>query len=228
MSPRPTLAEQLARVARELADAGDVRETLQRIVDLAVETIEGCEHAGISLVVGDHVETPAQSDPVPGLIDRMQIDLGEGPYRDAIRNHEVFATGDLAREQRWSRFSTEVVARTGVRTMLAIRLFTDQNTLGLLTLYSAAVDAFDEDDRSVASIVAAHAAVALRAAQQQQQLEDEIESGDVEVIGAAKGLLMVRHRIDEHAAAEHMRDTADRLDRDLREVAEEIVDAQRP
>jgi GAF domain-containing protein len=223
VSRRPTLPEQLARVARELADAGDVHETLQRIVELAVDTIEGCEHAGISLVVGDRIETSAQSDPIPAVIDRMQSDLGEGPYRDAIRDHEVFATGDLAREQRWSRFSTEVVARTGVRTMLAMRLFTDRDTLGSLNLYATAVDAFDVDGRSVASIVAAHAAVALRAAQQQQRLEAATQSDDVDVIGAAKGLLMVHQEIDEDDVLDQMLATARRTRHTLREVADEIV-----
>jgi GAF domain-containing protein len=124
----------------------------------------------------------------------MQIDLGEGPYRDAIRDHEVFATGDLSREQRWSRFSTDVVARTGVRSMLAIRLFTDQDTMGSLNLYATTVDAFDDDDRSVASMVAAHAAVALRAARRQQWLEQETESDDVDVIGEVADEIVAREQ----------------------------------
>jgi len=223
VNDEPTLSEQLADVARELAEAGDVHETLQRLVELAVQTIESCEHAGVSLVVGDHVETPAQSDPVPAAIDRIQVGAGEGPYRDAIRDHEVFATGDLAREERWSRFSAEVVEHTGVRSMLAMRLFADQETMGSLNLYATTVDAFDDDAHSVASIFAAHAAVALRAAQQQQRLEEATESHDVDVIGKAKGLLMAHQEIDEDAAVEQMREMAHALDRDLREVADDIV-----
>ena len=223
MNHKPTLSEQLADVARELSEADDVHETLQRLVELAVETIEGCEHAGISLVVGDHIETPAQSDPVPAAIDQIQIGFGEGPYRDAIRDHDVFATGDLAREERWSRFSAEVVERTGVRSMLAMRLFAEQDTMGSLNLYATTVEAFDDDAHSVASIFAAHASVALRAAQQQQRLEEATESHDVDVIGKAKGLLMAQQEIDEHAAVEQMRETAHRSNRDLREVADDIV-----
>ena len=138
----------------------------------------------------------------------------------------MFATGDLARGERWSRFSAEVVERTGVRSMLALRLFADQDTMGSLDLYATTVEAFDDDAHSVASILAAHASVALRAAQQQQQLEEATESHDVDVIGKAKGLLMAQQEINEDAAAEQMRETAHLSNRDLREVADDIVARQ--
>jgi transcriptional regulator with GAF, ATPase, and Fis domain len=220
---QPNLSEQLADMARELAAAGDVHETLQRLVELAVDTIDGCEHAGISLVGADHIETHAQSDPVSTTIDRIQADAGEGPARDAIRDQEVFVTGDLAREERWSRFSAEVVEHTGVRSMLAVRLFTDQDTMGSLNLYANRVNAFDHDASAAASILAAHAAVALRAAQEQQRLEEAIETDDIDVVGTAKGLLMVYLDLDEDAAADQLRETARQQNRQLREVADEII-----
>jgi GAF domain-containing protein len=223
----PVLAEQLADVARELADADDVLGTLQRLVELAVDTIDGCEHAGISLVVGDHIETPAQSDPVPAAIDRLQVDAGEGPFSDAIHDHEVFATGDFGREQRWSRFSVEVIERTGVRSMLALRLFIDQDTIGSLNLYATTVDAFDDDAHIVASLFATHAAVALRAAQQQNLLEQATATHDVDVIGQAEGLLMVHGEIGEDAAIGQMRETASREHRGLRQIADGIIEDQR-
>jgi len=218
------LARQLAEVARELVDAGDVQQTLQRMVDLAVETIDGCDHAGLSLVVGGHIETPAQNDRVPELIDEIQNATGEGPCTDAIREHEVFETGDLAAEDRWPRFSTQVVERTGVHSALAMRLFTERDTMGALNLYAEAIDAFDDDDRSVASIFAAHAAVALRAAQRQQQLIDAIETRDI--IGQAKGILMTRSDFDDDQAFEVLRDASNRMQIKLREVAQRIVQHQ--
>lgn len=222
-----TLAEQLAGVARELIAAGDVPGTLQRIIDLAVETIEGCDHAGISLVVGDHIETPAQSDEVPARIDRIQLDAGEGPYQDVIREHEVFATGDLAQEQRWRRFASQVVERTGVHSVLALRLFIAEDTLGSLNLYADTVDAFDADDRNVAAIFAAHAAVALSTAQQRQRLHETSQSSDVDVIGKAKGLIMAHQDVDEATALETLRDVANRTNRKLREVADQVVERER-
>ena len=219
------LAQQLAQVARELLGAGDVPQTLQRMVDLAVETIEGCDHAGLSLVVGGQIETPAQNDRIPEIVDGIQNATGQGPCTDAIREHEVFETGDLAAEDRWPRFSAQVVERTGVHSALAMRLFTERDTMGALNLYAEATDAFDDDDRSVASIFAAHAAVALRAAQRQEQLIDAIETRDI--IGQAKGIIMTRSGVGDQQAFEVLRDASNRMDTKLREVARRIVQHQR-
>lgn len=89
------LAGELAAVARELIGAGDVQHALQGMVNLAVGTIEGCDHASISMVVKERIETPAQSDPTPEIIDNIQNDTGEGPCVDATRQDEVFETEDL-------------------------------------------------------------------------------------------------------------------------------------
>ena len=219
------LAEELADVARELIGAGEVEATLQRIVALAVKTVAGADHAGVSLVVGNHVETPAQNDATPQAIDELQNEVGEGPCLDAIREHEVFETGDLAAETRWPRFSTEAVERTGVHSVLAMRLYSHEHTLGALNLYGQARDAFDDGDRSIAAIFAAHAAVALRAAQQQQQLAEAVETRDI--IGQAKGILMARQGVDEATAFEILRDGSNRMHRKLRDVARRVVDHQR-
>ena len=221
------LAQDLAAVARALVGAGDVRETLQRIVDFAVDTIPGCDHAGLSLVIKGSIETPAQTDPpVPQMIDRIQNDTGEGPAVDAIRQHQVFETGDLAREQRWPRFAPAVVEQTDVHSVLATRLFvTDDETMGAITLYAETVAAFDDADRSVASIFAAHAAIALRAAQQQQQLTAAIETRDI--IGQAKGIIMARKQVDDATAFALLRDGSSRTNRKLREVAQQVVDHER-
>lgn len=94
------------------------QQTLQKIVDLAPDTIQGCDHAGVSMVVGKRIETPAASDPVPLAVDRIQYASGEGPCLDAIRHHEIFVTDDLAAESRWPHFSRQTAAETGGRSML--------------------------------------------------------------------------------------------------------------
>jgi GAF domain-containing protein len=219
------LAQELAAVARELVRADDIQDTLHRIVVLSVKTITNCDHAGLSLVVrGGRIETPAQTDPpVPQMIDKIQNDTGEGPCIDAIRHRQVFETGDLSREERWPRFAPAVVEQTDVRSVLAMRLFvTDDNTMGSINLYAEPVDAFDDDDRSVASIFAAHAAVALQAAQRQEQLTTAIDGRDI--IGQAKGIIMARKGVDDATAFAMLRDGSSRMNRKLRAVAQQIID----
>jgi serine phosphatase RsbU (regulator of sigma subunit)/putative methionine-R-sulfoxide reductase with GAF domain len=169
--PQRDIVQAFADVARALQAERTAGQTLQKIVDLARRTIEGCDHAGISLVVGQRIETPAASDPVPSAVDEIQYQAGEGPCLDAIRHHEVFATDDLAEEQRWPHFSGRAVAETGVRSMMSFRLFLEQDTIGALNLYSTKPRAFDADSQATGGVLAAHGAVALASAREHDRAE---------------------------------------------------------
>src|SRR3954452_13682352 len=87
-SPQTGLAEAIAQVARCLHAEASAQATLQRMVELAVSTIRGCEHAGVSIVKGA-IDTPAASDDVPRQVDAVQYDTGEGPCLSAIGEHQV-------------------------------------------------------------------------------------------------------------------------------------------
>src|ERR1700736_5959236 len=96
----PDLAGALADIARAL-DTDSVHETLQRTVDLAVATIPGCEHAGVSVVHYGKISTPAASDSVALRVDAIQYDVGEGPCLDAIAQEGILQSDNLAVESRW-------------------------------------------------------------------------------------------------------------------------------
>ena len=214
-------ADAFADIARTLLAEDDVQHTLQKICDLAVETIEGCDHAGISFLKGKNVSTPAASDDVPRAVDAIQYETGEGPCLDAIRKHEVFATGDLAAEDRWPNFSHRAHDETGVTSMLCFRLFVAADTLGALNLYSKGVDAFDEEASAVGMVFAAHAAIALSSALHDEQMDEALRSRDV--IGQAKGILMAREGLTADQAFDSLRRASQRLNVKLRELAAEVA-----
>lgn len=215
-------ADAFADMARALLAEDDVQHTLQKICDLAVETIDGCDHAGISFLKGRTVDTPAASDDVPRQVDAIQYEVGEGPCLDAIREHEVFETDDLGREDRWPHFSTRAQAATGITSMMCFRLFVAGDTLGALNLYSKAANAFGEESRTVGLVFAAHAAVALSSAVHDEQMEAALQSRDV--IGQAKGILMAREGITADQAFDMLRRASQRLNVKLRDVAGGIIE----
>jgi len=129
--------------------------------------------------------------------------VGEGPCLDAIREHDVFQTDNLADDARWPDFARRAAEETGVASVLAFRLFIEADRMGALNLFSRDTAAFDAEDRAVGSIFAAHAAVALSAANQQDQMERGMASRDV--IGQAKGILMARQRIGADEAFDMLR-----------------------
>jgi hypothetical protein len=77
--PTAELTASLAQTASALFAAGTLQDTLQRTVELAVGTIEGCDFAGIFVLAGDKISTPVHTDPLVLEIDILQHRLGEGP-----------------------------------------------------------------------------------------------------------------------------------------------------
>ena len=215
------LAETFAQVARLLIEEHDVERTLDRICLLAVQTIEGCETAGISIASAGRVTSRARTDTVPREVDTIQSETQEGPCVDAIREHEVFITGSLSRELRWPHFAHRAHDETGVESILSLRLFVDEDTLGALNLYSTRPEAFDDQDVALGSVFAAHAAVALAAAHRQANLETMAATRDD--IGMAKGIIMARQNVSEDEAFDILRRASQRMNVKLRELAVRVV-----
>ncbi len=164
-------AEAIAQVARALQAEPSAQATLQKMVDLAVATIEGCDDAGVTVIEESEFHTPAATGEVPRQVDQIQYSTGQGPCLDAIRQQRVFVTADLLAEQRWPLFAARTVAETGVRSMLSFRLFLEQDTLGSLNLYSKQRAAFSSDSQAVGEVFASHAALAMSAAQEHERVQ---------------------------------------------------------
>jgi len=82
----------------------------------------------------------------------------------------------------------------GVGSMLCFQLFVHGDTLGALNLYSPEAGAFTEEPETSGRVFATHAAVALAAAQHEQQLHAALANRDI--IGQAKGIVMERFHLD--------------------------------
>ena len=219
----PSAEDRFAEVARDLHDQGSETLTLDRAVTIATELIEGCDHAGVTLVHdrGRRLETPAATSEVALLGDRLQYELGEGPCLNSAQHHETTQSLDLRSEHRWPQWSRTVSAELGVRSMLCFQLFTSQRSYGALNLYSETEDAFDEQDQTVGLALAAHVAVALAASR-------EIDTRDAAItrrttIGQAEGILMERYDIGPDEAFATLRRVSQSSNRKLFDLAHELV-----
>jgi GAF domain-containing protein len=219
-------AEIFARIARQLEAETSPEATRDRITEAAVHTVHGCDHAAISIIRRrGGIETVAATDDVPSRVDSIQYQVGQGPGLQAIAEHVTLVIDDLAGDERWPAFSHRAVEETGVRSMLSFRLFLRGDTLGALSLYSRRPSAFDDHARAVGAVLAAHAAIALSAAQDREradQLEDALRSS--REIGMAMGVLMGRTGVTQDEAFALLRRTSQQLHRKLREVAAEVVE----
>ena len=220
------LAESLARVATQLFMPGSVVATLQRIVTLAEETIDGCDGAGVFVVRDGAVATAAASSPLTDSLDRLQIEANEGPCLDASARGATFYAQDLADDERWPTFGPQAVA-AGVRCVLSYALSVEQPSA--LNLYAHLPAAFGATDRAQGQLFATLARLALESAEERvadvqrvSNLTDALRTR--EVIGQAQGILMERERITADQAFEVLRRASQRMNVKLRSVAESLVE----
>lgn len=211
-----------AAVARSLAEQDDLSATLQRIVDLAVATVPGAQHAAVSKVVARRsVETVASTGALPEQVDAVQYETGQGPCLDAIWEQDVVRIDDLAATPRWPEFSARAV-ELGIGSMLCFRLFVEEDTSGALNLFAPSADAFDEDAERIGSVFAAHAGLAWDHAQQVDGLTAAVASRTL--IGQAQGILMGSRRVTADEAFALLRRASQHSNRKLRDVARDVVD----
>jgi transcriptional regulator with GAF, ATPase, and Fis domain len=221
VDPAVDLAHTFADIALALSDGADPTTVLDRIVHLSTETIDSCEHAGITAVEGRTVSSPASSDELPAIVDRLQAETGEGPCIDTIREHKTSYTGRLSAEDRWPAFAGRASAESGVESVLSLRLFVGADTLGALNLYSSVPDTFGPHDAAMAALFATHAALAWSVSQTIADLRAGIDTR--QLIGEATGILMARQHVTRAEAFDVLRRASQRLNVKLWVIAERVV-----
>jgi transcriptional regulator with GAF, ATPase, and Fis domain len=213
--------DQLAALVRQMGAESHLDAVWDRVVLACVSQIDGAEHAGITLLNGDSVSTPAATSELVRIVDRHQYATGEGPCLTAAVDHEpVVRVADLAVDPRWPRFSA-AVAGLEVRSMLAFRLYTDTDSIGGLNVYARSPNAFSEESVHTGTLLATHAAVAVAAASQSEHLRTALASRDT--IGQAKGILMERYKITADQAFDLLIAASQQTHRKLKDIASDLA-----
>lgn len=227
LDPIAELTDSFAESARALFSPGSATDTLQRVVDLAVETIDGCDLAGIFLLEGDAVTTHVHTDPLVIDLDALQHRCMEGPCLEAIAHGRPLYADDLACDPRWPRFGPQATT-LGVRSVLALSLSAD-GTRGALNLYARYPQAFGVIDRAKGLLLSSLAGVALTTAEahdDEERRRDNLQAALITraVIGQAQGILIERERVTPDQAFDILRRASQHLNVKLRDVAQSLVD----
>lgn len=215
------LATDLARMARDLLAQTSVQGTLDRIVTFALDLVDGCERAGIMVIGKGTVHTLAFSDDVARDSDRIQGDVGQGPCFDAARSgRESYVISDMTRaEETWPRYGRRI-REMGIGSMVAFKLFTDDEILGALNLYSSRAGALTDRSEQMGLLLASHAAVAISSARSEADLHGAISTR--QEIGEAVGILRERHKLTAEEAFSVLRRASQDTNIKLRDVARRV------
>ena len=220
------LASSFAELARELAGHTSEDDTWSAIVQAALRTVPGTEHAGITILRHGKFQTVAPSSDLPRRVDAIQYELSSGPCVDAILQQRIFRTGDLSQDPRWPEFGRRAARQENVFSMLGFRLYLETDeTIGGLNLYSTQRDAFDSSAELTGGIIATHAAIALTGTRHRNQAEHlrlALESN--RHIGMAIGVLMSSQRVTRQQAFDLLRIASQHTHRKLADIAMDVVE----
>jgi transcriptional regulator with GAF, ATPase, and Fis domain len=218
-----SIAEALTEAAKAINEPRTLEETLDSIVRATVETVPGFDHVGISILHGDgRIETKAGTDQLVWELDDLQYTLGEGPCVAALHTDHLIVVERAQHDQRWPRY-IPAAARVGLRAQMAMRLYSDDKTLGGLNMYATESETIAPEAAPIAEMFAAHASIALGHAWDLHHLNTALTSR--QLIGQATGLIMQRYQIDQVRAFNYLLRASSTAQVKVRVIAEEIVTA---
>lgn len=215
----------MSALARDLSSEGTKERTLEHVVRSAVDMIEPCEGAAITLSgrrAGTRVAAATTEVAVRNA--DLQQELDEGPCREVAGEHPVVSVPDVGHDERWPAWAARAHRELGIASTVCFPLFTHEGRVGALTLFSTRPHAFSHEDIEEGLAIAAHAAVALVAAEQIENLRTAMDSRTV--IGQATGLLMAEFDLSPDAAFGVLRRYSMEQNRKLVEIAREVVSNQ--
>lgn len=226
MNAMPTheLALRMAELARLVAGPRRVEDVLFDVTSEVMKLIPGVDAAGV-LFVGKagRFESVAGTSQLPHQLDELQMKYKEGPCLDAALDQTIVRTDDFRSEERWLKYAP-AAAEIGVLSGLSFKLYTSGHTAGALNLFGLEPNAFDAEAETIGAILAAHAAAAIMASRQSEQLESALSSRDR--IGQAKGIIMERYDVDDVAAFDMLRRLSQDSNTKLTEVAAKVIETR--
>jgi transcriptional regulator with GAF, ATPase, and Fis domain len=219
-------ADAFARLAVELHDASGVDETVEAVVQFALQALN-CTYAGLALSTRGHgTEIAAVTNPLVADVYTLQIDADDGPLVTSMRDRTTVLIRDTHTETRWLKWAAKV-SGLGVRSVLDVPLMLGDGsrTVGALGLYSPEPDAFDTDDEAIAQILARHATVAVATARHEETMAQAVDAR--KLVGMAMGILMERFDVDGDRAFAILKRYSQDTNTKLRDVAQELVDTRK-
>jgi len=220
-------ASAFARLAMELHDASGMEETIDAVVQFALQALN-CTYAGVALYTrGSRPEVAAVTDPVVADVYDLQLTSEKGPLVTALQERTTVLIRDTRTDDRWPEWAAKVAA-LGVRSVLDVPLATGEGSrpsVGVLGLYSPDADAFDTDDEAIAHILARHASVAVASARHAQTMAQAVDAR--KLVGQAMGILMERFDVDGDRAFAILKRYSQDNNTKLRDVAQQLIDTRK-
>lgn len=222
-------AYELASLSGLVLGADDVGTALTAVAHMASAIVAGCHGTSVTLRERGLPTASAWDGPWASGLDRIQVEEQEGPCLDCMREGALIRVRDLADDSRFPSYGQRA-AELGGHSVVSVPLTADGATVGALNLYGREADAFSTDAVAVATLLGAHASLALQAASAYfssqllaEQLQEALSSrAEIE---QAKGIVMAQRGCTAQEAFDVLVELSQRANRKLRDVAHGLVEA---
>ena len=221
------LSDSMSALAGVLLNEQTVEAILHMLVSHASLAMDHIDGASVSLLRTRRFETTTATSEEVRDADAVQYQSGRGPCIEASGGHTVNVGLDASRD-RWPKF-TEAALAKGFRGVLSTPLAVREVSMGSLNLYSRTRVSFDDEDVRAAQVFANQASVVLSNATAfssaeivNDQLREALATRDL--IGQAKGMIMVTNDCDADEAFEVLRRASQHSNRKLRDVAVDMIE----
>ena len=223
-------ASELAGLSASVLSCSSLDEALAVVVAAAVAVVDDCDGCSLTMRERGRPIAGTATDEWARELDALQVVEQEGPCLDCLREASVMRAGDLASDARFPAYGPRAAKEHGARSALSLPVSIEGQAAGALNLYSRHENAFGTEAVAIATLLAAHASLALQAATAYfshrdlaRQLQEAMPARAV--IEQAKGMVMGERRCSADDAFAELARRSQHSNRKLRDVAAEVVAA---
>ena len=224
------LHELFARFARCLAEEYHLADVIEQLGEDICRTL-GVAGAGIMVEDDEsNLRFISTSDDRLQTLERLQIELGEGPCLMAYRKAEQVIASDLSDDPRFPHFGILAVT-AGLRAVYSFPMMQAKQPIGAMNLYRSAPGPLTLEQISIGQMFADIAAAFIVHAREDDhrallnsQLQNALDSRIV--IEQAKGFVRARRDVDATTAFEALRRHARNNATRLLDIASQILEGQ--
>jgi GAF domain-containing protein len=218
------LAMRMADLARSATAPRSVEDVLSDVTKAALELVPGTDTAGVLLIgKGGKWDSLGGTSDLPHLLDELQMKYNEGPCVEAALDDLIVRTEDFRTDERFPNWSPAVV-ELGVLSGVSFKLYTANRTAGALNLFAFKPNAFDGESETFGTVLAAHAAAAILASREGEELQSALSTRDR--IGQAKGIIMERYNVDDIQAFDMLRKLSQDSNIRLVDIAQRVIETR--
>lgn len=202
-------ADVLIDFSRHLATHTSVQSVFETLGDYCTELLD-VDGIGVLLIDEGSLSVATTNSPRGDAVERLEVELEEGPCTDCIRSGERVHVPDLSADRQYPSFTPRAMD-AGARGIHALPLgLNSDHLIGALDIVTVEPRTLTDGEIRMADMLADVAVsylVAIRAQEESNELASQLRHAldSRTVIEQAKGVLVGRHGIGLDEAFERMR-----------------------